>query len=218
MEADDLLARLNDTELGDRLKALNSIYEDLDRDESRFCDSFDVHCKPGCGSCCEHFVPDITRIESEYLAFGLAVEGRQQEILDLVRDWDPENPVCPLYRFDTPFHCSVYRWRPLICRLFGASAVKGKDGKPQFRHCKWNQVALELSTQELEAKPEDVVLMSDYGMRLEQCIVADNQRELLPQALGRATFELDMILRYASGSEEGDGGMDVPPESHPSAS
>lgn len=218
MKADDLYAKLHGTELGDRINAINTIYEDLEKDQKRFCDTFNITCKSGCGSCCENFVPDMTRVEAEYMALGLASEDRHQEALDIAANWKPETQTCPLYRSDTPFHCSVYRWRPLVCRLFGASAVKGKDGKPQFRHCKWNQVALELSTQELEAKPEDVVLMSDYGMRLEQCIVADNQRELLPQALGRATFELDMILRYASGSEEGDGGMDVPPESHPSAS
>lgn len=218
MEADDLLARLNDTELGDRLKALNSIYEDLDRDESRFCESFDVHCKSGCGSCCEHFIPDITRIESEYLAFGLAVEGRQQEILDLVRDWDPENPVCPLYRFDTPFHCSVYRWRPLICRLFGACAVKDKEGRPQFRHCKWNKVASEISMEDLQKKPEDVIYMGDYGMRMEELEINDNQTELLPKAIGNALFEVDMILRYANGDSDDNGGGMVPPESSPNAS
>lgn len=97
-----------------------------------------IACPPGCGACCEPFVPDITSAEATYAAAWL-IEHRP-ETADEVASWRgddrPSAPPCPFYRKDKPeAHCSIYPARFLVCRLFYASAVRDKEGRPSFRPC-----------------------------------------------------------------------------------
>ena len=124
MENDKILKELGGTNLAERLDIMKKLYEKLESAQNLFQEKFRIHCKEGCGTCCEHFNPDITPLESDYLAYGLILEGRDSDVLKLLHS-ESENPGgCPLYRKNSVFHCSVYKWRPMICRLFGASAVQ----------------------------------------------------------------------------------------------
>lgn len=220
MDTYELIKKLSDTELGKRINSLNDMFEDLERKQAVFCSSFNVHCKAGCGSCCTCFVPDLSRSEAEYLAFGLSCEGWVQEGIELLDNLDEDPKGCPFYKSDTPFHCSVYRWRPLVCRLFGASASKDKNGRAVFRHCKWNRVAEEVSTFELESKRENVVFMGDFGTQLENIDINDSEAQTLPLALKKALFEVDMTLRlvHQQNGSDSDPDFTQPPESSPTAS
>jgi len=66
-------------------------------------------------------------------AYALAASG-----LEAVRRVGADGAVrsgCPLYAGDTPYHCTVYEARPLICRMFAFSAVRNKSGFPEFSLC-----------------------------------------------------------------------------------
>jgi hypothetical protein len=69
---------------------------------------------------------------------------------------------CPLYDPAEPHHCRVYPARPLICRLFGFSGVRGKDGRPLFRPCPHARPIQRESFLRLPSPP----MMEDYGRRL----------------------------------------------------
>ena len=109
---------------------------------------------------------------------------------------DHDNPPCPLYGIDNKeHHCTVYPYRPLICRLFGAAASKSKDGHPVFRNCKWNDnPGLEIPSHVLEEHKEYLVVMSDYGMRLEEEEINDTDTSMIYDALLRAVNKVDLIL------------------------
>ncbi len=42
---------------------------------------------------------------------------------------------CPLYRPDVDAHCPIYPARPLVCRLFGFSALPDKRGELVYTPC-----------------------------------------------------------------------------------
>lgn len=201
MNENEILSALNKTELCVRLNEIRAVYAKLESEQKKFCDCFDVHCHDGCGTCCEHFVPDIGKAEAEYLAYGLISEGRDEAVLKCLDSWDESSGVCPLYNKYDAHHCTVYKWRPLICRLFGASASLNKDGKPVFRKCKWNIGRPDVPTEELEANKNCLVIMRDYGLMLESAEAGDTKTLLLPDAIRGAINKVGFMLELEAQSE-----------------
>ena len=191
MNKEELLEKLKGTSIYLEYQKLETIYSDLEKKQEVFCNTFDVHCKKGCGTCCEHFIPDVYKVEARYLALGLIMEGKLDEAKRRIEEWKPGRDNCPLYDFDSDYHCTVYKYRPLICRLFGATASKDKEGRPCFRHCKYNVGEKDLSYQELENKKEAVIHMSDYAMMMEEYALGEKEKLLLPDALEK---EVEQIL------------------------
>lgn len=195
METEQMITEWENTGFGERLKAIRSLYDKLEKAQDKFCERFCVHCIPGCGSCCEHFTPDLTVLEAEFLAFGMIVDGKVEQLLERLRSWTPESITCPLYDWDDKeHHCMVYRWRPLVCRLFGASASEDKRGRPVCRKCKWNDEGRDISSEELEQSPEDMVIMNQYGQILENADPGNTQTTMLPQALENALAKIYFLM------------------------
>ncbi len=200
MDYDQVLRLLIGTRMGERLASIQQLYSRLDHEQARFKEHFCINCKEGCGTCCEHFNPDITTLEADYIAVGLIYAGRDEEVLRQLHEhagWDH----CPLYRPDNPFHCSIYALRPLVCRLFGASAVKDKNGKPTFRNCRWNEHTHELSTEELESAPDSLVLMGDYGLQLDELQIEDTATYPLSEAIERSIYKIRFLIQLESDPE-----------------
>ena len=196
MELTEIMEQLKDSLLGKHMEFMHDMYNELEEAQVRFCSDFDLHCKDDCCECCKHFQPDVTDLEAQYLALGLISEGREQEILDLLKS-QPEYPDrCPLCD-PVPGHphCMIYRWRPLLCRLFGAAVTRDKEGAAAFRNCRWNEHTHAISSAELSGS-DDVVYMSDYGMRLEEEDIDNTETRLLAEALPPAVEKVRLILSY----------------------
>jgi Fe-S-cluster containining protein len=132
---------LHPSVLRDRLEELELLYRRADEAVSVFQAKTGLSCPFGCGSCCEAFVPDILPLEAEYLAAFLALKNPEQAYALAARGLEERvredgRRGCPLYADDTPYHCTVYEARPLICRLFAFSAVRDKRGQPSFALCR----------------------------------------------------------------------------------
>lgn len=185
---------------GEQARELCSIYEKLDQAISEFLSCYDIHCKSGCGTCCEHFVPDITEAEANYLALYIIENKREEEVLGRFLDFseDKKGP-CPLYNKDSAFHCSVYQARPLICRLFGSTCFVNKEDKPIFRHCKWNDNHKDLSSSDITT---EVPVMGKYGLAVENVIANHSDTRLLPDAVTRAIFKMSLLIRYNNGGND----------------
>ena len=200
--------------LRDRLEALADLYRRADEAVTAFCAGSGLACPHGCGTCCEGFIPDVMPLEAAavavYLAdkdkaaaWSLAGSGWGQGSTDPVQSsTNPEqgstNPErgatepgqrqsCPLYAADTPWHCTVYEARPLVCRLFAFSAVRDKRGQSSFALCKLMPAALDLAMQPkptaINATPATVrsasgtAIMESFGA--EPPVMADYGNELL---------------------------------------
>lgn len=122
-------------------------------------------CRAGCSWCCRGNVPPVSRAEQTLLLEGLA--GLSEEVLEAAKqkareiaaaglDDGPQmttgNRACPLLDEATD-QCRVYQFRPLACRLFGATTIE----PGWYFGCDAIQLGLALSGRELVRIGEIVV-------------------------------------------------------------
>lgn len=158
-----------------------------------------MHCLTGCGLCCRK--PDITATPLEFLplAWALWSEGKALAFYEEVTA-SKENTICtlfaPLHESSTGGMCRRYTSRGLICRLFGFTAARDRNGNAQLVTCrpiKTEQPEAYSSGLELTAKGH-VAFMRDYYFRL-SCIDPELGRQMLPvnEAIRVA---LETVLSY----------------------
>jgi Fe-S-cluster containining protein len=214
--------------LRDRLEELELLYARADKAVSAFQATSGLACPFGCGSCCEAFVPDILPLEAEYLAaflafkdagraYALAARGLEERLREDGRRG------CPLYADDTPYHCTVYEARPLICRLFAFSAVRDKRGEPSFALCKlMPKPAIDLGDESAGVRPaglevrqaraEDAPLLPDYGGELAGIDPASaGERAALPAALTEALGKVLFLVGLNNERDPENSGPDLSP-------
>ncbi|MCB0495482.1 MAG: YkgJ family cysteine cluster protein [Cyclobacteriaceae bacterium] len=121
-----------------KVKAVERLFEHLDREISAFQTNSGLHCVAGCGKCCTK--PDIEASPLEFLpyAFQLFLNGKAEQTLEELRQ---AGPVCYIYQplsltDNQSGSCGSYQYRGLICRLFGYAATRNKLGQLQMATCK----------------------------------------------------------------------------------
>jgi Fe-S-cluster containining protein len=174
------------------ISQVEEVYRDLERQSEEFTTCYSIHCPPGCGTCCEKFLPDVTEAEALEAAAYLLFVKNAPELLDKVLTHQTqEDPPCPLYKENTPFHCQIYPARPLICRLFGACANSDKNGAAVFRKCKYNPTdSMPLSLRIDDQRPPE---MEDFALRIHS--ISSEEHQLLPQAISAAVEKIQMMVR-----------------------
>ncbi len=223
---------LHPSVLRDRLEELELLYSRADEAVSQFQAKSGLSCPVGCGSCCEGFVPDILPLEAEYLAAFLAAKDAEKAYALAARPLEESvredgRRGCPLYADDTPYHCTVYAARPLICRLFAFSAGRDKRGQPSFALCRLMPepdlalagmpagapAADEASSPEARrARAMDAPLMADYGGELASIDPhAAGEREALPEALAKALGKVLFLVGLDNERDPEKGGPDLSP-------
>ncbi len=121
------------------LDQLAEVYADLERQIADFKRNAGIECLRNCTFCCAtaKFV-EASIFEMLPLSLHFWEEGRAPEILAKLEGIHPEAP-CILLNPNPPDDpsggCSYYRFRPLICRLFGFSATVDKKGQPVIVIC-----------------------------------------------------------------------------------
>ncbi|NLZ77712.1 MAG: YkgJ family cysteine cluster protein [Spirochaetales bacterium] len=172
--------------------SLSNLYADVEEATGAFAAHYGIACPSGCGSCCERFIPDITHSEAVYIAAHLIFELGDDEIIERIHRHDGSG--CPLYRSDTPFHCSVYPARPLVCRLYGSSAYHDKYGNTLFRSCRFVKAE---TTPRLPHFGEHVVRVQDFSYRLRSLDRDRGELSLLTELLPGLLEQLRFIATLA---------------------
>ena len=184
-------------ELLEKISAIESVFQDLDDDISNLQSWTGLGCKIGCGKCC--FKADIEATILEFLPFAqhLYLNDQAFEWLEKIKTSDTS--LCAILN---PLQagvglCSEYKYRGLICRLFGFSARTNKYGQKELVTC---QVIKEESPDRFKYAAEkikdggDVPIMNQFYMRL-HALDFELTREFFPinEAIKRA---LEVILHY----------------------
>ena len=105
---------------------LESYVKFLEEFDKRLLDYFKKHsgflyCKKGCSLCCEKGDYPLSQIELEYLMRGFVLldNGKKQIVQANYKNME-KGGVCP---FLVDKECSLYEYRPLICRVHGLAYV-----------------------------------------------------------------------------------------------
>ena len=183
-----------------RVQLVEMLFYDLELEATQFEKSSGLTCVSGCGNCCKH--PDLDASPLEFLpwAFHLFLNGEAENTLTTLNEIDSK--TCHIYKSLSVFgqgRCSDYKYRGLICRLFGFAASKDKYGNLRLATCKIikeGQAEQYNSTFEAISKGLYVPIFTDYYMKLSQI---DHQmgNRILPinNALKVA---LEEVLQYYS--------------------
>jgi Fe-S-cluster containining protein len=123
------------------LKELGELYRDMDREIERFKKAAALDCPEFCKKCCaatEERI-EVSVFECLPLSIHLWGRGEAESILARIAAGD-EKSLCvlrnPADSFAPAWGCALYAWRPLLCRLFGFSAVLDKRGHPRIALCR----------------------------------------------------------------------------------
>jgi len=155
-----------------KVQQVEMLFEELEQESAQFEKSSGLACVAGCGKCCTH--PDIEASPIEFLpwAFHLFLKGEAETTLKLLSE--NSSLTCFIYQplaFIDKGKCGAYKYRGLICRLFGFSANTDKYGQLRLATCK---IIKEGQSEKFEAISESiskglkVPIFTEYYMRLNQ--------------------------------------------------
>jgi len=155
-----------------KVQLVESLFSQLEKESVQFEKSSGLGCVAGCGKCCTH--PDVEASPIEFLpwAFHLFLQGEAEKTLTLLNE--THSRTCFIYKplaFIDKGNCGNYKYRGLICRLFGFSANTDKYGKLRLATCKIikeGQTEKFNSTAEAITKGLPVPIFTEYYMRLNQ--------------------------------------------------
>ena len=138
-----ILEKLEGTSVYETLIQIEAAYERIANEQKLWYDAANFYCPEGCGHCCEGFEPDLMEGEALYMAAWL-LENQNDLALQLAGQnteagfpFDNGPKTCCFFNPASPYHCSIYNGRPFICRLFGASSFRSRDGDKTWRPCKF---------------------------------------------------------------------------------
>lgn len=95
-----------------------------------------IVCKKGCSYCCERGDYPLSKLEFEYLMSGFEkleenLKNQIKQNIETAKQGDKDSYKCP-FLIDNA--CSVYEYRPFVCRTFGVLTEDAK-GNPAFPFC-----------------------------------------------------------------------------------
>ena len=134
-----VLEKLEGTSVYETLLQMEAAYERITHEQKEWYDAAKFYCPEGCGHCCEGFEPDLMESEALYMAAWL-IENQNEVALQIAEGkfpFDNGTKTCPLFNPDFAYHCSIYNGRAFICRLFGASSFRSRNGDKTWRPCKF---------------------------------------------------------------------------------
>ncbi|AOW20026.1 YkgJ family cysteine cluster protein [Urechidicola croceus] len=157
-----------------KVRAVEQLFNKLDKEIVTFQVQSSLHCISGCGKCCT--MPEIEASPLEFLpwAFHLFLNGEAENVLDQLNI--KTTLICHVYRplslvDNNNGSCGNYKYRGLICRLFGFAASRDKYGQFRLATCKIikeNQKENFENTENAISKGQYVPIFTDYYMRLSQ--------------------------------------------------
>ncbi len=155
-----------------RVQLVEQLFYHLEQEGKQFQKESGLACVSGCGKCCSY--PDIEASPLEFLpwAFHLFLNGEAEEMLEQLNN--NNSSTCFIYKPLSLLgkgRCSDYKYRGLICRLFGYGANTDKYGKLRLATCsiiKEGQPENYKTTQEAIEKGLYVPVFTDYYMQLNQ--------------------------------------------------
>ncbi len=124
--------------LEEKISQVEDFYALLDKDLSMFQQQSTLSCLSGCSACCRSPHVEATVLEMLPLAFHLYKENKAEDFYTTLLT--ATSSLCALY---TPVQllpgkgaCASYPYRALVCRLFGSSFTRDKEGKSTMLICK----------------------------------------------------------------------------------
>lgn len=154
------------------VQLVEKLFSKLEQETAQFGQASGLSCVSGCGKCCTF--PDVEASPIEFLpwAFHLFLIGEAENTL--FRLQKTKSSTCFIYKplsLIDQGRCGNYKYRGLICRLFGFAASTDKYGSLRLATCKIikeGQADKYNSTSEAINKGLHVPVFTAYYLELNQ--------------------------------------------------
>lgn len=192
-----------------KVQLVEMLFYDLEQEAAQFQKASGLGCVAGCGKCCSYADIEASPLEFLPWAFHLFLNGEAEKKLNQLNV--SESPTCIIYKPLSLFgsgRCSDYKYRGVICRLFGFGAAMDKYGHMRLATCqiiKKGQAENYRSTVEAISKGLYVPVFTEYYMKLNQIDYQMGSRILpINKALKMALEEVLSYYHYRPyvGTEE----------------
>jgi len=126
----------------EQVAVISEIYREMDVLGLRFQNATGLRCLPGCGACCDTEEVEATVVEVIPLCWQILMNRAEEKYLSAIAEMEEHGTErCVIYDRalipEQPGCCTLYDYRPLVCRLFGFAARRDKKGGLEFVACRW---------------------------------------------------------------------------------
>lgn len=155
-----------------KVQLVENLFHQLEQESALFEQKSGLSCVSGCGRCCSHPTIEASPLEFLPWAFHLFLVGEAEKTLKNLSE--TQSSTCFIYKSLSIIgqgRCSDYKYRGLICRLFGFAANTDKYGILRLATCKIikeGQTENFNSTSEAITKGLNVPVFTEYYMQLNQ--------------------------------------------------
>ena len=155
------------------ISSVKEVYKELDEHIVSIASKTGLKCPKNCSACCDKDDIEASPIEFYPLAEWLYQNNLVDEYITRL-DKNDGNGYCILYSPDSSLQkegaCEQYRFRGLICRLFGYGYRMNRDMVPDLVTCKIIKENLPLAVSNAKMlgtnTPEEMPIFSNYYMQL----------------------------------------------------
>jgi len=127
-----------------REAAVRDVHTEADVQVEAFQAQTGIRCPDGCGCCC--LSPHVEATAADALPLASEIVRRGHADLMIARLRETSGARCVLYSphpsDESRGRCSMYEWRPTICRLYGFAGRRDRSGRAQFSACPVHAAAL----------------------------------------------------------------------------
>ncbi|RDV26555.1 YkgJ family cysteine cluster protein [Alteromonas aestuariivivens] len=124
--------------LRDLSSQVESVFTSLANEFGEYQKTTGLSCLDGCGACCNNPDIEVSPLEMLPLALHFFDQGIAESMLDKLAEYS--GFACAHYHRNSldgeKGYCTIYTWRPGICRMFGAAGYSNKHGMPGLSVCK----------------------------------------------------------------------------------
>lgn len=121
--------------LAEKVNSVEEVFQTLDTDISTFQTHSGLQCKSGCGQCCHKADIEATVLEFLPLAYYMYKQGSAMELYENVSS--KSDRLCVMLGPSRAYGmCLNYRFRGMICRIFGFTGRMNKHGRTEMITCK----------------------------------------------------------------------------------
>ena len=183
------------------------VYRVLDMKVAGFASWTGLSCPDGCGHCCLSEKVEATVLECIPLAFELFRTFQAEFILKRLEK-NTDDKRCVLYRPDYTeaglWGCTQYRYRAVVCRLFGFAGNPDRQGVVRLAMCRVMKEKTSAGSSEIDLNSPraPLPLFVDAGLRITALHPGlGTVRMPINMALNDALLKVGILLEL-SGSKE----------------
>jgi uncharacterized protein len=173
--------------LAEKVNSVEEVFQTLDHDLASFQTQSGLHCKSGCGKCCQKPDIDATVLEFLPMAYHAFKQNTSEELYEKASS-QADGLCVMLDSTKSSGMCLDYKFRGMVCRVFGFTARINRLGLKDMITCRTIKTEQEENySKAITGATEGIPLAQSYYRRLMN----------IDDDLGRIQYPINVAIKKA---------------------